>query len=77
LLLCILQVLCDRGVVLHALLALLSFASMFCSLTELPVYLAAPPYNLSPAMTGGRCQHNSMDLLLHQILKTKKQMGAC
>jgi hypothetical protein len=45
-------ILCERDVVLHAIVALLLFGSMFCSITELPLYLAAPPYNLSAAMIG-------------------------
>ncbi|KAF6252512.1 major facilitator superfamily domain-containing protein [Scenedesmus sp. NREL 46B-D3] len=45
-------ILCEREVFLHAIVALLLFGSMFCSITELPLFLAAPPYNLSPAMIG-------------------------
>jgi hypothetical protein len=46
------KILCERDIVLHAIVALLLFGSMFCSITELPLYLAAPPYNLSAAMIG-------------------------
>jgi hypothetical protein len=45
-------ILCERDVILHAIVALLLFGSMFCSITELPLYLSAPPYNLSAAMIG-------------------------
>ncbi|WIA13681.1 hypothetical protein OEZ85_007241 [Tetradesmus obliquus] len=46
------KILCEKDIVLHAIVALLLFGSMFCSITELPLYLAAPPYNLSAAMIG-------------------------
>ncbi|WIA33828.1 hypothetical protein OEZ86_006937 [Tetradesmus obliquus] len=46
------MVLAEGGVALHAIVALLSFGSMFCSLTEMPLFLAVAPYNLSPALTG-------------------------
>lgn len=47
-----LQLLFCRPTVIHELCSLLVYAAMFCSLTELPGQLSAPPYSLSPGMIG-------------------------
>jgi hypothetical protein len=68
-------ILCERDVVLHAIVALLLFGSMFCSITELPLYLAAPPYNLSAAMIGEcgwrpcTCSFSSHVTLLDKVIQ--------
>lgn len=51
---------CRRYVILHATCTLVTFGSMFCSVTQLPVLLAQPPYGptghgLSPGMIGLAC----------------------
>lgn len=47
-----LTLLCDPKVCVYYSLGGASFASMFTSLTVLPLYLSAPPYNLSAAIIG-------------------------
>eukprot|EP00877_Chromochloris_zofingiensis_P010564 jgi/Chrzof1/5761/Cz16g14250.t1 len=47
-----LKFLIEADVAPHALVAIVVFSSMFISLTELPVALAAPPYSLSEGIIG-------------------------
>lgn len=48
----VMRIMLEKQVVLHGLVALVSFGSLFCALTEMPIALALPPYNLSPAFIG-------------------------
>ncbi|WIA11174.1 hypothetical protein OEZ85_011305 [Tetradesmus obliquus] len=54
------QILLDKYVILHATVTLVTFGSMFCSVTQLPVLLAQPPYGptghgMSPGTIGLAC----------------------
>lgn len=48
----VMSILMEKQVIMHAIITLISYASWFCALTELPIALALPPYNLSPALIG-------------------------
>lgn len=48
----VIGILFEREIIMHGIITLISYASWFCALTELPIALALPPYNLSPALIG-------------------------